>query len=393
MIKINSYLLVFALVLTGCADEQDQGSASVVKGVSESEVRFGTHTDLSGPVAIWGVGVTNGARLRFSEINDQGGVHGRQLRFIVEDTSYEVPKAISAANKLINRDEVFAMLMGLGTPANNAIMPIQFAEEVPNLFPISGGRKMIMPFHKLKFTQRGTYYDEMRAAVKYFVNEKGRERVCVVYQDTDYGQEILDGVTDQVKAMGLKIAAVSSHKPTETEFTAVILKLKNAGCDTVMMGTIHTDTILILDAAKKMGWAGVDWVGNNATYAQVVAEQDSAEGYFCFTHMAKIYPDEEMNPDLRGWWDRYVSMYGEEPGVPAMEGYRAADLVFQALDRAGRDLTIDGFIAALESIDEYTDLFGYRVSFGPKKHGGATESVLAQVKGGRWVALEQSVSY
>ena len=393
MIKINSYLLVFALVLTGCADEQDQGSASVVKGVSEFEIRIGTHTDLSGPVAIWGVGVTNGARLRFSEINDQGGVHGRQLRFIVEDTSYEVPKAISAANKLINRDEVFAMLMGLGTPANNAIMPIQFAEEVPNLFPISGGRKMIMPFHKLKFTQRGTYYDEMRAAVKYFVNEKGRERVCVVYQDTDYGQEILDGVTDQVKAMGLKIAAVSSHKPTETEFTAVILKLKNAGCDTVMMGTIHTDTILILDAAKKMGWAGVDWVGNNATYAQVVAEQDSAEGYFCFTHMAKIYPDEEMNPDLRGWWDRYVSMYGEEPGVPAMEGYRAADLVFQALDRAGRDLTIDGFIAALESIDEYTDLFGYRVSFGPKKHGGATESVLAQVKGGRWVALEQSVSY
>ena len=217
--------------------------------------------------------------------------------------------------------------------------------------------------------------------------------MCVVYQDTDYGQEIFDGVEDQVKAMGLKVVAVSSHKPTETEFTAVILKLKNAECDAVMMGTIHTDTILILDAAKKMGWASVDWVGNNATYAQVVAEQDSAEGYFCFTHMAKIYPDEEMNPELRGWWDRYISMYGEEPGVPAMEGYRAADLVFQALDRAGRNLTTDGFISALESIDDYTDLFGYQVSFGPNKHGGATESVLSQVQGGRWVALEQSVSY
>ncbi len=393
MAKINLYLLIFVLVLLGCTGEQNPGISLGVKGVSESEVRFGMHTDLSGPVAIWGVGVTNGARLRFSEINDQGGVHGRQLRFIVEDTSYEVPKAISAANKLINRDEIFAMLMGLGTPANNAIMPIQFAANVPNLFPISGGRKMIMPHHKLKFTQRGTYYNEMRAAVKYFVNEKGRERVCVVYQDTDYGQEILDGVTDQVKSMGLKIVAVSSHKPTETEFTAVILKLKNAGCDAVMMGTIHTDTILILDAAKKMGWADVDWVGNNATYAQVVAEQESAEGYFSFTHMAKIYPDEEMNPELRSWWDSYVSVYGEEPGVPAMEGYRCADLIFQALDRAGRDLTTDDFIAALESIDEYTDLFGYRLSFGPKKHGGATESVLAQVKGGRWVTLEQSVSY
>lgn len=393
MTKMNLYWAMIVLALFGCGGEPGEDQGSVVKGVSDSEVRVGTHTDLSGPVAIWGVGATNGARLRFSEINEGGGVHGRQLRFIVEDTSYEVPKAISAANKLINRDEIFLMLMGLGTPANNAIMPIQFAADIPNLFPISGGRKMIMPYHRLKFTQRGTYYDEMRAAVKYFVNEKKRERVCVIYQDTDYGQEILDGVEDQVKAMGMKVVAVSSHKPTETEFTAVILKLKNAGCDAVMMGTIHTDTILILDAAKKMGWAGVDWVGNNATYAQVVAEQDSAEGYFCFTHMAKIYPDEEMSTELRDWWDRYVQMFGEEPGVPAMEGYRAADLVFQALDRAGRDVTTDGFVTALESIDGYTDLFGYGVSFGPKKHGGATESVLAQVQAGRWVALEQAVSY
>ena len=96
-----------------------------------------------------------------------------------------------------------------------------------------------------------------------------------------------------------------------------------------MMGTIHTDTILILDAAKKIGWANVDWVGNNATYAQVVAEQESAEGYFCFTHMAKIYSDEEMSPELKAWWDRYVAMFDEEPGVPAMEGYRAADLVYE----------------------------------------------------------------
>ena len=144
----------------------------------------------------------------------------------------------------------------------------------------------------------------------------------MVYQDTDYGQEILDGVEDQVKAMGFKIVALSSHKPTETEFTAVILKLKNADCDVVMMGTIHTDTILILDAAKKIGWANVDWVGNNATYAQVVAEQESAEGYFCFTHMAKIYPDEDMSPELKVWWDRYVTMFNEEPGVTASLLYK-----------------------------------------------------------------------
>ena len=111
MTKMNLYWAMIVLALFGCGGEPGEDQGSVVKGVSDSEVRVGTHTDLSGPVAIWGVGATNGARLRFSEINEEGGVHGRQLRFIVEDTSYEVPKAISAANKLINRDEIFLMLM------------------------------------------------------------------------------------------------------------------------------------------------------------------------------------------------------------------------------------------------------------------------------------------
>ena len=162
--KLIGVVFMGVLVLGGCGERASDDSAAKTRGVSDSEIRIGTHTDLSGPVAIWGVGATNGARLRFDEINEQGGVHGRRIKYIVEDTSYEVPKAISAANKLINRDEIFAMLMGLGTPANNAIMPIQFAQDIPNLFPISGGRKMIMPFHRLKFTQRGTKSEKHRKA-------------------------------------------------------------------------------------------------------------------------------------------------------------------------------------------------------------------------------------
>ena len=94
----------------------------------------------------------------------------------------------------------------------------------------------------------------------------------MVYQDTDYGQEILDGGGRSGEGYGPQGRGGVFRKPTETEFTAVILKLKNANCDVVMMGTIHTNTILILDAAKKIDWANVDWVGNNATFAQVVAE-------------------------------------------------------------------------------------------------------------------------
>lgn len=388
-----------ALLLAACGGGDGADAAGAAdgapanRGVTGTEVVLGVGTDLSGPTAIWGVGATNGARMRFEQANAAGGVHGRTVRYVVEDTSYQIPKAISAANKLINRDEVLAFLLAVGTPINNAVMPIQFEANVPNLFPISGGRQMVEPFHPLKFTQRGIYYDEVRASVKYFMENEGKTNPCVIYQDTDYGLEILEGAEDQAKAMGVELAAVSAHKPTETEFTAAILRLKNAGCDLVLMGTIHRDTILVLDAARKMGWEGVAWVGNNAAYAQVIADQESGQGYYAFVHMARLYADDEMSPQVRAWWDAYVAKYDAEPGLAAMEGYRAADLTVEALQRAGRDLTTQGLVTALESINDYTDIFGYRVSFGPDKHSGATESVLCQVRNGRWVKLDEAITY
>ncbi|MCS5682595.1 MAG: ABC transporter substrate-binding protein, partial [Acidimicrobiales bacterium] len=151
-------------------------------GVSDHEIVIGAHTDLSGSIAIWGVGSMNGARMRFDEVNAAGGIHGRQIRFVVEDTQYQVPRAIQAANKLIHRDKIFAMLLALGTPTNNAVMAQQFKAGVPNLFPLTGARSMVEPFQELMFTQRGIYYDEIRAAVKYFVEEQDKKSICVVYQ-------------------------------------------------------------------------------------------------------------------------------------------------------------------------------------------------------------------
>ncbi len=382
-------------LLIGCSggNSGEALSGEAVRGVTADEIVLGTYTDVSGPTAIWGVGVVNGARMRFDEANEAGGVHGRRIRFVVEDSSYQVPKAIQAANKLINRDKVLAMLLAVGTPTNNAVMTQQFEQGVPNLFPVSGARVMVDPIHPLKFTQRGIYYDEIRAAVKFFVERQGKRTVCAIYHDTDYGLEIREAVEDQTRAMGLRVTAEAAHKPTENEFTAAVLKLRSAGCELVLMGTVHRDTILVLETARKMGWTDVAWVGNNAAYGQVIADQDSGEGYYAFTHMAKLYPDDEKPPAVQDWWERYYNLYDVEPGLPAMEGYRGADLVVKALDNAGPDLTVDALIRGIESITDYTDIFGYNISFAADKHSGATESVLSQVRNGRWVVLEQSISY
>jgi branched-chain amino acid transport system substrate-binding protein len=366
-----------------------------VRGVTDTEVLIGSHNDLSGPAALLGVAAINGARMRFDEANAAGGVHGRQIRLVVEDAQYQVPRAIQAVNKLVNRDGVFAMFLGMGTPMNNAVIPTLIESTVPNLFPISGSRSMAEPFRKLQFVARGIYYDEIRAGTKYFL-DRGRKRPCVVYQDTDYGQEVLEGARDQMAAVGLEPAAVSAHKPTDTEFTAAILRLRSAGCDLVLMGTVHRDTILLFEAARKMGWTDVQWVGTNASYSQAVAslESGASEGYAAFVHLPMFYRDDPtLTPAVTDWWDRYVARFGVEPEYAAMEGYRNADLVVRALENAGRELTPESLVSGLEAVGEVTDLFGFRLTYGPDDHEGVDESALSVVVDGKWVTQAESVSY
>ena len=399
----NNVLLLISLFALASCDGADTGNtkatpattqSAITQGVSDSEIVLGSHTDLSGPVAIWGVGSINGARMRFEEANEAGGVNGRQIKFVVEDTQYQIPRAIQAANKLINRDKVFAMVLALGTPTNNAVLTQQLKAGIPNMFPLTGARSMVEPYHDLKFAQRGIYYDEIRAGVKYFLQEMGKEKPCVIYQDTDYGQEILEGAQDQLKEMGKELVGVSAHKPTESEFTASIIRLRNAQCDVVFMGTIHRDTILVLEAARKMKF-DVVFVGNNAAYGQVIAEQESGsgEGYHAFVHMAKLYKEDGLTDTVTRWWDRYEARFNVEPGIPAMEGYRAADLVVTALQNAGPDLDKAAFLAATEAITDYQDIFGYRIQFGPGDHKGVSESLLSVVEDGKWKTLATAITY
>jgi len=196
--------------------------------------------------------------------------------------------------------------------------------------------------------------------------------------------------------MGMEAAAVSAHKPTDTEFTSTILRLRNAGCDLVLMGTIHKDTILIFETARKLGWEDVTWVGTNASYNQAVAELDSgaAEGYTAFVHMAAFYRDDPgLKPELAEWWDAYVEKFGIDPEYAAMEGYRNADLVVKALENAGPELNHENLVAGMEAITEYTDIFGYKLSFSPQDHKGVKKSARVTVMNGRWQTASDTVSY
>ncbi len=380
--------------VSGAALAVSAGASAQTRGVTDTEIVVGSHTALTGPVAPWGVGSIAGVRMAIAEANEKGGVHGRKIRFIVEDHGYQVPKAVQAANKLLNRDKIFAMVAALGTPMNNAVLPRQIKANVPNFVPFTAARQMVSPFHRLKFLGTSTYYDQMRAATNYFVKEKGFKKVCAMYQDTDYGREVSQAVNDQLKALNLKLAGESAHSPREKSFVGAIAKLRKAGCQVTMMGTIITDTIGPFLTAKKLGWKTV-FVGNIATYDNIVSgfKKGLMNGYYAMTSFEMIYPDTK-DPAEKAWAEAFKKRFGRPHNGAAQLGYGVGDLFVESLRRAGRNLTTDSFIKGIESIRGYRlALGGPAVAFGPKDHQGSNTAYLAVVENARWKTLTKPLSY
>ena len=369
-----------------------QASAQT-RGVTKTEIVLGMHTDLSGVAATYGVSSSNAVKMRFDEINAAGGINGRKIQLIIEDQAYQVPKAVQACSKLISRDNVFAFVAPLGTPMNNACFKDQIAAGVPNLFPLSAARSMYEPYERLKFYGAASYVDQIRSAVNYFVKEKGKKAVCVMYQDTDFGKEIVIGAEIQAKQLNIKIVESVGHKPTDQDFTASITKLKGAGCDLVLMGTIVRDSIVPYVTARKMGWTDVDFVGSAAVYDLVVGAAQGMDGFYGMGLTEMPYADSEVQ-SVKTFVAAYKAKYNADPNIGAVYGYVAADITATGLKNAGADLTLDSFIKGLESIQKYKDIFnGPEVSFGPNIRQGANSSFLATVKGGRWTRVTKDLNF
>jgi branched-chain amino acid transport system substrate-binding protein len=366
--------------------------AAAERGVTDDEIIIGSHTALSGPAAIWGVSSTNAARLLFDEVNAKGGIHGRKIKFIVEDSQYQVPLAVKAMNKLANRDKVFAIHLALGTPHNNAVMRRQLAAGIPNLFPLTGAISMTKPHHRLKFQALSTYNQQTRAAVRYFHKNKGHKRICAFYQDTEYGQEIKDAVDQEIAALGLKLVAETKHKPTENEFVGAMTSLKKANCDLIVFGTIIQDTIIGYATARKLGITA-DIVGSQASNDNVVAaaKGGATEGYYVAGATRAMYED-TATPAQLAFMKKYKARYGEYPGVGTLYAYLPTLILVEALEKAGRDLTVDKLVAALETVRDFDDGLGTPLhSFTETDHSGSDGVNLDIVRDGKLRAVSDRI--
>lgn len=363
------------------------GAAHATQGVSDTEIVIGSNGDLSGIFAAFNVGAIKAAQQVFDEANEKGGIHGRKIRLVVEDHGYQVPKAVQNFNKLINSDQVFAMILNLGTPHNLAGFPLMEARQVANVSPLTAARQMLEGDITYKYTGFSSYYDQIRAAVTMLAAQNDAKEVCAMYIPSDFGLEVYEGARDQAEKLGLNYAAETTHKPDEQDFVGSIQKLREAGCDIVATGLGVRQTIVAFGTAKKLGWTDVAFVGSSAGMNTAVAKvpEGVTEGYYASAGWSD-FENRLDNPEVKAWADAYQAAHNEPVGTAAQLGYGAARAVVQALEAAGPDLTADSFRVAMEGVKYHDAINDVDVDYGPDHQGGSL-IVISKIEGGKWIEV------
>lgn len=370
-------LLAAAMMLSGTVLAQ--------QGVGKDTLTLGSIQDLSGPIAGFGKQVQMGLLLAVDEINEQGGIHGRKIVLKIEDSGYDPKRAVLAAQKLVNQDKIFAMVGHIGTAHNMAAMPVQFSKNVVNFFPVTAAREMYEPLHKLKYAFAATYYDQMRTASPKLIKEKNIKKVCTIYQDDEFGLEVFRGAEAGLKTLGMNFHEKTTFKRGATDFSSQVARMKSAGCEMVVLGTLIRETVGTIATARKTEFNPV-FLGSSGAYTDLIHKLGgpAMNGLYATMTAQHPYLDEASQP-IRFWATKYKTKFDSDPTVFSVYGYQLLTHFASVADKAGKNLTTDTFIKAMNSFSTEQDIFGSpAMTFSATKHLGNEASRMSQIQDGRW---------
>lgn len=355
------------------------------QGVSRNEVVVGTVQDLSGPIAAWGKDVLNGMKLRTDEVNEQGGIHGRKIRLLAEDNSYDPKKTVLAAQKLVNQEKVFAIMGLMGSSAAVAAMPVLMDKNVLSFMPMSSSREMYEPAHKLKWGFAPSNFDSMKSTTARLYQHTNSTKACALYQDDDFGLEVFRGGEAGLKEIKTDFVEKTTYKRGSTDFSSQIARLRSAGCDFVMLGTLIRETVGAISEARKLGWSPV-FVGPQTVYTDQIPRLGgkAMNGLYGDMFVQFPYMDDASQP-VRFWANKWKTQFGNDPTVYSVYGYLIADRLYAGMQKAGPNLSVDSFVKAMDTMTIPSDIFGSpTLTFSATKRLGSSASRVSQLQDGRW---------
>lgn len=360
-----------------------QSAIAAEPGVTSNTIVVGTSVVTSGPLGALGSGIRDGASAYFDHVNATGGIAGRKIKFIALDDAYNVDRTVANVNQLIKTDQVFALLGLTGTPNVLAAIPIATEAQVPLFAPFTGADALRSTHNRYLFNVTASYGQEIEKMVKHLTTFEIK-KIGVAYLNNDFGKGGLTAVQESVKKRGLTITGSSAVAPDSSNVDAAVDTLLQSAPQVVIMATAGKATADFIAAYKKKSRNTQFYclsVISNAQMAKIVG--DDARGITVSQTMP--YPWSPNTEIVRQYQKVLKAAKREEYSYASLQGFLSAKVFVEGLRRAGKNLTRDKFLAAMESMDR-ADMGGYLVSFSPNNHNGSDHVDLTVIgKDGKFV--------
>lgn len=362
---LNRYIAAFILFLASAL------ALAAEPGVTDHQILLGQSAAFSGAAAQLGIQYNLGAQVYFDIINAQGGVHGRRIKIVTADDKYEGNLAAANTEKLINEDHVFALFGYVGTPTSNAARPIFEREHVPFFAPFTGAEALRNPVSHLIFNVRASYFDETEHLIDQLYN-LSITNIAVFYQNDAYGQAGLAGVKRAMDKRNLKISATATVERNSTDVAKAVQTLLPVQPQAIIQISAYQSCAALIKAMKEAGYTGsfynVSFVGS-----QALADILGNDGPGVVISQVVPFPWKGTLPIVREY-QRAMEQAGKKDQIDysSLEGYIAARVFVEGLRRAGPNLTREGLMSALETINPNNyDGGGFDVSFSPRSHSAS----------------------
>jgi ABC-type branched-subunit amino acid transport system substrate-binding protein len=362
--------------------------ARAEQGVSQDEVLIGVVTDLSGPGAPIGTPMDRGMNVGVLIINDKGGINGRKLRLLTEDSGFDARRAILATRKLLLQSKVFAFVGNMGTAIVKATIPMVTEQGRPYLFPTALDPAFTDPPQHLVATILPDYSITFGVATNWAADTLGKKRFCLLYSDGDSGEQSRAGMQRVLAARGLAPLVTATFKTGAFDLGSQVATLKAADCDALMFNGIVRDAATALLERQKLGWKVDTFVSQAATGVGLLdLAKEAADGVYGIQTSVPVMLMVD-NPRVAEFVERYKTENGRPPDEGAFMGFQQVLLFSEVAKRAGPDLTADSFMTALDGLAGFDMGIGTApLTFTEQQRLGAHQVVMIHVQAGHWEQL------
>ena len=344
-------------------------------GFDDKEIRIAQWGPQTGPAAPWG-SVARGTDILVKLVNDEGGIHGRKIKYFIRDDQYNPAQTKAVVKELVEREGIFAFVGGVSAAAGMAVKGYLAENKVIWVGPATAINEYVFPVQPYLFGVYPLYDDEASVLTKYAVEKLKAKKIAFFYQNDAYGKSGLEGCEDRMKALKMKLVEKSSVEPGEKDLSSQVLRLKNSGADVVIMWVNPTSAVIALKTAATVGFKP-QWISSNTLSDYPLMNKITGglwEGVI--TGAFAVAPDSDT-PLLKKYREAAKKYAPEERwGTFYMAGILFAEPLIEALKKTGPKLSTEAVVKQLNSMKNFQGI-GPKVTWTPGVHQG-TDAIMIQ---------------